>query len=177
MLTQYVDYKGNNFAGSAPLSAWLADGANRNFIADYSVTPVTASYAPSGLTVTSVCALQIMLAWTGAVAPIDWEKYGNLATALPVGLDIKSTRSGVVNRLLPPNDFILSNGDLIDQRLFITGSGGTTNVVLLATIPFCVPLQLNGTAGDTIEITLNDDFTGLASQRFMILGATGYLTS
>lgn len=172
-----LDYKGNNFAGSTPLTAWLSNGATRNFIGNYSGGGnIIASYAPPAFFVASICALQILLSWDDAAAtPIDFTKYGKLA-ALGTGMDISATVSGSTITILPSPETITTNGDFFGQQLFTTGSGATTGTTLIATIPFTSCVELNGSTGDSFNISLIDNFTGLAAQRFQLLGNIGYIT-
>lgn len=101
------------------------------------------------------------------------DKYGALAAALPVGVKMQ---------IVDDNDILLdiTNGDLIktndefmhisDVRLQEWGGIADSLRSVLSSSNFGIELRLDGAQNQRLEVTVNDNFTGLIDQHFMVRG-------
>jgi len=162
-----LDNRGNDSNGSIPVLVRLGDGGGtENFTGDYSVTAVDAELAPSAGVYYHLNALQVFLAWNdGGAAAVDWEKYGPLA-ALTNGITLKARINGFTHNLLS-DQVIAANADLWNP---IFTEDHHHSMSIMAIFAFPDPIYLDGGAGDKLYLTLHDNFTGIASQRFAVIG-------
>lgn len=147
------------------------DTGDINAIGDYSSTPeVFYIQAPAGVKYE----LHRMIVAVEDGSGFRAERYGNLAAALTNGITIQCLNDDGVTCNLTDNRPIKTNAQwgmlCYDVELKSWGAG---DELLLARLTFekaGEPLIIDGDMSGRLEVQLNDDFTGLVEQHFMIQG-------
>ncbi len=138
---------------------------------DYSVSPVTFIFRPAADQLIQVATFEVSIKDMSIVSG----RYGNIMGGLVNGYvfrlkdDVGGDQALLAGRVFKTSaDFAASGAD---ASVFSQGAGGE---VLTATWNlrnrFDVVQGLNGATGQRIEVTLNDDFTGLDEHRFQVQG-------
>lgn len=151
------------------------DGSGDNsYVGDYSVTPKTLYLTPgpnvgSGSTIQLHRMIISIMDGNGMTAT-EW---GNLGSALTNGLEFKVLRKGVDQGIFaginPKSN--ASWGALCFDVDIKTWGQVPTDDILVARWTFAksgAPIRLH--YGDEFQINLNDDFTGLVKQHFLVQG-------
>ena len=159
-------------AALVPLYRYLdtvGDGTGTKVaISDYSVTPQTFKIVcpvGKGYTITS-----LTLHISGATN-FQINGYGSINTGLTNGIVIQAIIGGVTFDFTNGMPF-KTNDDLghissIINHVTYSGTGDSLIVQFVVT-EFGVPLTLN--PGDSLQVILHDNFTGLGSQHFVVKG-------
>ena len=143
----------------------LIDGPVVNFNGNYSVTPEDAIYMPPPGFIATVHNIHIAITDTGAFLPTD---YGNIAGLtnglLPVveinGVEVVNTESAVKTN----NDLFVTDAS---AQIVEFASNQRT---LIARFDFESGIVLNGNTADKFIFRLSDDFTGLQTHEFVVVG-------
>jgi len=148
----------------------LADSNNENGNKDYSVTPGVFTFKPASSEVWHISRLMIYIRDTGS---FDADKYGNNIT-LTNGIKIEIKQNGVVQRTLTNAQPIMSNSHwgkfCYDTNLSTYGTGDESLAVRWTITKAGTYIKLSDALVDTIEITLNDDLSGLVEHTFLFQG-------
>lgn len=164
----------SNTAGEVPewYSSYLTIGDEENLNGDYSNTENWGRFEASNGTYIRIHRMLIALVDNGIT---NADVYGGLAQPLPRGISFWLNQSGDLRRL----DSGLNttrNWEFhrlaydVDEESQSFGSGEDTIAIRWTFSNAGVPLRLNGTAGDSILVKLNDDFTGIDGHYFKIQG-------
>lgn len=162
-----LNNRGNDNNGYLPVLLQMQNsGGIENFTGDYSVTATEPEIAPSASVLYRIDALQILLAWNdGGAAAIDWSKWGNL-NALGNGISIKAQINGFVHDFMSIQKFS-ANAQLWEP---VFTEDHHHSMMLRGILPLTSPINIDGAAGDRFYLVLNDNFTGLTTQRFAVTG-------
>ena len=152
----------------------VGDGSGtKDFIGNYSVTPTQAKIKPE---LYQVFILTEFIVQYSDAGKFQQGVYGSLATALP---------NGIIIGAYDKNDnliFSLSNGTPIKTNdiwlhegyhVALQEWGTATTTTLTATfdaVAFGTNFALNGRNQEYLKVTLQDDFTGLIDQNFLVKG-------
>lgn len=152
----------------------VGDGSGtKNAVGDYSGGATAFKLTPPASTIYRVTRLLVYIQdTTGMVA----SEYGNLGAALSNGVIVRVHNGSSTVIDLVDNDPIVENADFgkfcYDVQVLGWGSG---NDILLARWKFAESgqdLRLDGDATESLEVVLNDSFTGLISHKFVAQGYT-----
>lgn len=140
----------------------------KNANGNYSVTP-------EQFYIDGPCTLTRMIVMIEDTAGMQAEEYGNLGVALTNGVTITIDRSGLDNNAVNLTDGLPIKTNAEWGRLCYdvdVKSWGAGDEVFLARWTFAnaEPIKLGD--GDRLEVTLNDDFTGLIEHYFKVQGYT-----
>lgn len=104
------------------------------------------------------------------------QEYGNLGAALTNGIEIKSRNNDVVTCDITAGIPIKTNAQWAALAFDVDlKSWGAGNELLTARLTFekaGEPIVICGNIGGRLEVSLNDDFSGLITQYFMVQGYT-----
>ena len=155
MISQFLDTNGNG------------TGTN-NAIGDYSSAAEEFYFQPSSGETYSISRMIVTIEDTSGFSA---QEYGNLGAALTNGITIKVMDGETVDQNLTEVP-IIKNGQwpmyCHDSTLHTYGAG---DEVLTSRWTFAKSGQsLNLSSAQKLVVTLNDDFTGLISHRFLIQG-------
>lgn len=159
-----VDSMLSNFAKD------LADSDNENANKNYSVTPAKFTIAPPAGECWYVARVLVYIRDTGA---FDADKYGNNIT-LTNGIALKTYRNGVEQNNLTNSQTVKANSHwgkyCYDTFLSTYGVGDQSLSARWTFTKAGVYIRLDGDENDSIEVELNDDFSGLVEHTFNFQG-------
>jgi hypothetical protein len=102
------------------------------------------------------------------------EYYGDLGAALTNGVEVRLSSNGHITQTLSDDLKIKTNSDWAahcsNTTLLTWGAG---DEILIAEWEFernGVPIHLNGASNDKLEVTLNDNLSGLVRHHFFCQG-------
>ena len=171
----------SNGTQNLPLFRYLdttGDGTGtKNAAVDHSGAAETYQLLPAASTVYRVTRLVIYLEDTAGFVP---DEYGNTGAALTNGVEISiydvdgaSTVLDITNGVAIKTNAQLAM--LCGNSVEFYQQGSPTNESLVAVLDFAATgscLRLDGDAQEQLQVTLNDDFSGLVSHYFMAYGYT-----
>jgi hypothetical protein len=157
----------SGFNESAPLTEFLKNTGSRDANGNYAAGAVDFTYTvPAGKRLW----ISRMIVAVGDVGSFDADLYGN-GVALTNGIRISITKSAV-QTFLDAGFAVFSNFDwaelCFDADVKDWGTGPNFLVVRWTFSRYTTILL---EAGDTFDVNLNDDFTGLTAHRFLIEGS------
>lgn len=154
------------------VSQHMRDANNAyNFTGDYSSVATTAIYMPAHGAIVNISNLIVYIEDNGT---IDAEVYGALASQLTNGIDVTLTDWEGNSTSLTADENIKTNGEWSKYAFGIERKAwGIGNEYIMARWDFEAfhkKLRFEGRLGEALNITLNDDFTGLVKHNFLIQG-------
>jgi hypothetical protein len=172
-----MPYSNNSYAGRIPvyLSQHLsADGTGlgqTNFNGDYSATPMIAHITPDPGTTLRLYRMIVNVTDSNGMTQ---NEYGDLKDSLTNGIQVQvKDDSGVITDLtggIP----IKTNGAWgnfsYDVNVINWGAGPESLLVRWSFFLSGTPIRLDGEHNERFEVILNDDFTGLTTQSFVVQG-------
>jgi hypothetical protein len=145
----------------------------KEVLGNYAVTATNFYIQPPAGSIYILTQFYIQLSDAGAFGQ---SVYGSLATALTNGLLIRAYRGTVVALDLTDGIPVKYNDQfyhLSSDTQVISWSGGLNTLTSSFDYrTFNTPLVLDGNYNDKLQVTLNDDFTLLVDQTFMVRGYT-----
>lgn len=149
------------------------DTGEINAVGDYSSTPeVFYIQAPLG----KKYELHRLIIAIEDSAGFRAERYGNLTAALTNGIEIKTLNDDGETCDLTDHKPIKTNAQwgmlCYDVDLKTWGAGDELLVARLTFEKAGEPLIIDGDMSGRLEVQLNDDFTGLVEQHFMVQGVS-----
>lgn len=141
-------------------------------IGNYSVTPATFFVQPPAGYKFILTELQIHLSDGGTFGSTV---YGSLGAALTNGFSLLGKRNGVTILDLMSGVPVKNNDQLthLTSRVNLISWAAVNNSlnITFSALDFDTPFILSAAAVDTLEVTLNDDFTGLVDHTFIVRGS------
>lgn len=142
-----------------------------NWIGNYSAVAQTAFWGPPPGITAVITSFQIGVGANGKLLQTGW---GHLP-ALTKGVDIRATLNGADvdlsgNNLFDNNDIVFFGAGNVTLLAYAANKDTITSTLNLENTSPNAGVVLNGDTSDRLRVILNDNFTGLLTQRFIVRG-------
>jgi len=152
----------------------VGDGSGvKNIIQDYSAAPVLIRYDPEPDQVLLMSVLSVQYSDAGT---FQQNVYASLPNPLVNGVSLNVyNRDGSIAGTFTDDQFVTRNDEWyrLGYRFVYNnwpGSNQNTLVASLNSADFGSPVVIDGTVGQFLAVSVNDDFTPLVSQTFTVKG-------
>ncbi len=155
-----------------PARKFLMNAGSSNMVVNGSVTPVVFSYAPVAGEVFSLDELILSISGSGNINdPAQFWNFAALTNGFNADLKLglyTNSQTGLIKTNIEMIHFI--GADFIGKTM------GAHNIVR-GSIPFKVPITLNGTRGDYYHFTVMDNLTTGSSLETFTIGLRGTMVT
>jgi len=154
------------------LFKYLVSGATKNAVGDYSASAVDFELIPASDEVYVLYRIMITVVDVGS---FDSGAYGNNITltngiSVSIANGIEETSIDLVDGLPIKTNADWSRLAGVDVKVLDFGLGDNQLIVRWTFERAGAPITLVGDQEESLKVTLNDDFTGLVSQYFLVQG-------